>query len=100
MDLIASLFLVVMMPGVWHKLHTGELKKGFQKNHVANSTVFILNFYILLSLFGLIFWLECLDFEENSNSQLPGSLSPGYKYQHAREIPDQLSFPPKPYLTV
>ena len=34
------------------------------------------------------------------NSHLPGS-KPGkdYKYLHARQIPHQLSFPPKTYLT-
>ena len=34
---------------------------------------------VLVSCFGL----ECLDFEESSYNQLPGSLSPDYKYLHA-----------------
>ena len=38
---------------------------------------------VLVSCFGL----HCLDIEENSYSQLPGSLSPDYKYLHARQIP-------------
>ena len=33
--------------------------------------------------------LECLDFEESSYSQLPGSLSQGYKHMHARHIAQQ-----------
>ena len=33
------------------------------------------------------------DFEKSSYSQWPGSLSPNYKYFHARQIPRQLSFP-------
>ena len=37
----------------------------------------------LISCFGL----DCLDFEESSYSQMPGSLSPDYKYLHARQIP-------------
>ena len=44
------------------------------------------------------FGLECLDIEESSYSQLPGSLSPDYKYLHA--VPHQLSLPSQPYLTV
>ena len=32
------------------------------------------------------FDLECLDFEESSYNQLPGTLSPDYKYLHARQI--------------
>ena len=43
--------------------------------------------------FGSCFGLQCLDFEENSYSQLPRSLRPDYKYLHARIIPHQLSFP-------
>ena len=40
------------------------------------------------------FALECQDFEEGSHSQLPGSLSPDYKYLHERQIPHQpRSFP-------
>ena len=40
------------------------------------------------------FGLECQDFEQTSYSQLPESLSPGYKYLHTRQIPLQLtSFP-------
>ena len=39
------------------------------------------------------FPLEGLDFEECSYSQLPLSLSPDYKYLHARQIPCQLSLP-------
>ena len=31
--------------------------------------------------------LECLDFEESSYNQLPGSLSQDHKYMHARQIP-------------
>ena len=31
-------------------------------------------------------------FFQNSYSQLPGRLSPDYKYLHARQIPHQLSF--------
>ena len=38
-----------------------------------------------------VFGLECLDFKESSYSQLPGSLSPDYKYLHA--VSHQLSFP-------
>ena len=45
--------------------------------------------HILLYLFGLMF---CLDFEENSYNQLPGRLSPDYKYLHARKILHQLMF--------
>ena len=37
-------------------------------------------------------WPECLDFEENSYSQLAGSLSPDYKNFHARQISQQPSF--------
>ena len=37
--------------------------------------------------------LECLDSEERSYSQLPGSLSQDYKYMHEKQIPHQLSFP-------
>ena len=44
----------------------------------------------MVSCFGL----ECLDFEESSYNQLSGSLSPDYKYLHAKH------FPPKPYLAV
>ena len=33
-------------------------------------------------------------------NQLPGSLSPDYKYLHARQIPHQLSFSYQSYLTV
>ena len=40
-----------------------------------------------------VWCVECLEFEENSYSQLPGSLSQDYKYMHARQIPHQLSFP-------
>ena len=36
--------------------------------------------------------LECQDCEQSSYSQLPRSLSQGYKYLHARQIPHQLSF--------
>ena len=32
------------------------------------------------------------DFEESSWSQLPGNLSPDYKYLHARQIPHTPSF--------
>ena len=42
----------------------------------------------LLSCFGL----ECLDIDESSYSQLPGSLSPDYNYMHESKIPHQLSF--------
>ena len=42
----------------------------------------------LVSCFGL----KCLDFEESSYNQLPGSLSTDYKYLHANEIPNQLNF--------
>ena len=45
----------------------------------------------LVSCFGL----ECLDFEESSYSQLPGSLSADCKYLHARKIPHQLNFTSK-----
>ena len=81
-------------------------KNVFRKNIVAftNRTVFIqyshqtsIYIYILLSLFGLVFlpW----DSEESSyNSQLPGSLT--NKYLQPRQITLQLSFIPKPYLTV
>ena len=40
-----------------------------------------------------MFWLTCLEFEKCSYSQLPGSLSPHYKYLHARQIPHLLSYP-------
>ena len=53
--------------------------------------LFMLDLYILLSLFGLMFGLE--DFEESSYGQLPGSLGPDYEYLHARQISHQLSFP-------
>ena len=43
----------------------------------------------LVSCFGL----ECLDFEQRSYNQLPGTLSPDYKYLHARHIPHQPTFP-------
>ena len=36
--------------------------------------------------------LLSIDFEENSCSHLPGSLSPDYKYLHPRQIPYQLMF--------
>ena len=38
------------------------------------------------------FAIECQDCEQSSYSQLPGSLSPDYKYLHVRQIPHQLSF--------
>ena len=38
------------------------------------------------------FRLEPQNFEENSSSQLPGSVSADYKYLHARKLPHQLSF--------
>ena len=54
----------------------------------TNSTVLILDFYILLS-----FWFHVMDFEESSYySQFPGNLSPDYKYLHARKIPHKLNF--------
>ena len=75
--------------------HIDKLEKSFQKPIAAfsNSTDFILDLFLydyvcLVSCFGL----ECLDFEESSYSQLPGNLSPDYKYLHARQIPHQLSF--------
>ena len=40
----------------------------------------------MVSCFGLE------DFEEYSYSQLPGSLSPDYKYLHASQIPHQRMF--------
>ena len=47
-----------------------------------------------------MFGLKCLGFEESSYNQLPGRLSPDYKYLHAREIPHKLSLPPRPYQAV
>ena len=44
------------------------------------------------SVFVSCFVLECLDFEESSYSQLPGNVSPDYKYLHARQISHQLTF--------
>ena len=38
-----------------------------------------------------MFDIECLDLK--AYNQLPGNLSPDYKYLHARQIPHQLSFP-------
>ena len=54
---------------------------------LTNSTICILDFYIQ-------FWplVPGMDFEKSSYSQLPGSLSPDYKYLHVRQIPQQLSF--------
>ena len=43
----------------------------------------------MVSYFGL----ECHEFEEISYSQLPGSLSPDYKYLHVKHILHQLGFP-------
>ena len=42
----------------------------------------------------------CLDFEGISYSQLPGRLSPDYKYLHTRQIFHQLSVPHKLYPNV
>ena len=74
-----------------------KTRKRFSEKPIfafTNSTVFILDFYIfgqpfLFSCFGL----GCLDFEESSYNQLPGSLSPDYKYLHARQIYHKLSDP-------
>ena len=48
-----------------------EREKGFQKKTIVaftDSNVFILDFYIyillLVSLFGLMFWPKCLEFEK------------------------------------
>ena len=40
-----------------------------------------------------VFNLKRLNIEESLYSLLPGSLSPDYKYLHAKQIPNQLSFP-------
>ena len=47
-------------------------------------------YYCLVSCFGL----ECLDFEDSSYSQLPGSLSPDYKYLSftSQTIPDCIRY--------
>ena len=46
-----------------------------------------------------IWSLECPNFEESSYMRIPGSLRQDYKYMHGKQIPHQLSFPPKPNLT-
>ena len=75
---------------------TVSTRKRFSEKPIVlftNNTVFILDFYVydctcLVPCFGL----ESLDFEEScSYSQLPGKLSPVYKYQRL-QIPHQLSF--------
>ena len=70
-------------------------RKGFSEKPLVaftNRTVFLLDLYILLSLFGLMFWLRYS--EESSYTQLSasGSLSPDYKCLHARQISLNLSF--------
>ena len=62
----------------------------------TNSAV-ILDLYIIYKtkpfwshvIFTLIAWT----LKKVHHSQFPGSLSPYYKYQHERQIPQQLSFP-------
>ena len=67
----------------------------------TNSTVFILDFYIyktkpVWSHFGL----DCMDFEENSYSHMPGSLNPDYNICMQGKFLTNGAFPPKAYLTV
>ena len=58
---------------------TQKPRKRFSEKPIVaftNSIVFIPDLYIRLSMFGFM-----------KNCQLPGSLSPDYKYLHARQIP-------------
>ena len=80
-----------------HFDYSKQTRKKFSEKPIEafmNSTVFILGFYVYyLAYYASCFGLEYQDFEESSYSQLRGSLSPDYKYLHARQIYQQLSFP-------
>ena len=56
------------------------LEKGFPKKQQLrlHSTVFIIDYMTKPVWSHACFALECLDFEESSYSQLPGSLRPDY----------------------
>ena len=43
-------------------------------------------------VWSYVLTLSASVYEESSYSQLPGSLNRDYKYLHARQIPNQLSF--------
>ena len=86
--------LVSMMNFDIIQFRNKQTRKRFSEKPIVaftNSTVFILYFYniYIYDEVGLVscFGLECLDFDESSYNQLPGSLSSDYKYMHERQIP-------------
>ena len=91
---------LLFIPMVEHVVHISKLEKGFQKKTIValtNNTVFILDFYIYINItmpvWSHVSALSARILNKAHYSQLPGSLSPDYKYLHARQIPHQLSFP-------